>query len=225
MKEVNFDKLKYALTMWSSLLAKLGDTPFTAYMADFPEDKRKYVKPYRELVLWLFKQSNHTITSIVYAIFDQMKDKNSPQVKKYVEMIDEVKKELGDLLSDDAVFFYPTFPSYAPKHGESFRDIWRALLANCLSLSSFRSKEEFKFSNLVSNLRVSIRNLLSNAFLSCSNRYDHSEGTQCRLHRSIQHSFVSGHPVSVHAARRDEYAGRLPSGRYALQRSPDSECG
>ena len=32
VKEVNFEKLKYALTMWSSLLAKLSDTPFTAYM-------------------------------------------------------------------------------------------------------------------------------------------------------------------------------------------------
>ena len=54
-----------------------------------------------------------------------MKDKNSPQVQKYVDMIDDVKKELGDLLSDDAVFFYPLFPSYAPKHGEflTFREL------------------------------------------------------------------------------------------------------
>lgn len=118
VKEVNFDKLKFALTMWSSLLAKLSDTPFTAYMADFPEDKRKYVNPYKELLLSLFRQSDHTITSIVYAIFDGLKDKNSPEVQKYVDMIDEVKEELGQLLSDDAVFFYPLFPSYAPKHGE-----------------------------------------------------------------------------------------------------------
>ena len=106
--------------MWSSLMAKLSDTPFTAYMADFPEDKAKYVNPYKELALSLFKQSDHTITSIVYAIFDQMKNKNSPEVQYYVDMIDEVKKELSDLLSDDAVFLYPMFPSYAPKHGRFF---------------------------------------------------------------------------------------------------------
>lgn len=101
-------------------MTKLSDTPFTAYMADFPDNKAKYVNPYKELALSLFRQSDHTITSIVYAIFDQMKNKNSPEVQKYVDMIDEVKKELGDLLSDDAVFLYPMFPSYAPKHGKFF---------------------------------------------------------------------------------------------------------
>ena len=103
---------------WKNWASPFKHFQCTLKQADFPEDKSKYVNPYKELVLSLFRQSDHTITSIVYAIFDKMKDKNSPEVQKYVDMIDEVKKELGDLLSDDAVFFYPFFPSYAPKHGE-----------------------------------------------------------------------------------------------------------
>lgn len=116
VKEVHFDKFKNSLNMWSSLLAELSDRSFTSYMADFPEDGSE-VNPYKEFLLSLIKKSDHTITSIVYAIFDKMKDKNSPKVKMYIEMIDEVKKELNDLLRDDAVFFYPTYPSYAEKHG------------------------------------------------------------------------------------------------------------
>lgn len=95
--------------MWSSLLCKLSDRPFTAYMADFPADGSE-VNPYKELLKAFFGKSDHTNTSIVYAIFDKMKDKENPKIQKYIDMIDEVKKELTDLLKDDAVFFFPTYP-------------------------------------------------------------------------------------------------------------------
>ena len=116
VKEVYFDKFKNALAMWSSLLTKLSDRPFTAYMADFPEDGSE-VNPFKEFLLFLIRQSDHTITSIVYAIFDKLKAKEGKHIDKYINMIEEVKKELTDLLSDDAVLFYPTYPSYAEKHG------------------------------------------------------------------------------------------------------------
>ena len=101
--------------MWSSLLTKLSDRPFTAYMADFPEDGSE-VNLYKELLKAFFGKSDHTNTSIVYAIFDKMKDKNGPHIQKYIDMIDVVRQELTDLLKDDAVLFFPTYPDVAEKH-------------------------------------------------------------------------------------------------------------
>lgn len=114
-KEVYFDKIKNSLAMWSALLCKLSERSFTAYMKDFPEDGSE-VNVWVELLKALVGRSEHTITSIVYAINDKLKDKNSPSIEKYIDMIDELKKELTDLLKDDAVLIFPTYPDVAEKH-------------------------------------------------------------------------------------------------------------
>lgn len=41
VKEVFFDKFKYSLSMWSSLLCKLSDRPFTSYVRNLLSFKTK----------------------------------------------------------------------------------------------------------------------------------------------------------------------------------------
>ncbi|ODM88193.1 Fatty-acid amide hydrolase 2 [Orchesella cincta] len=76
------------------------------------------INPFWELVKFCFRISAHTLPAIMLGIIEKIAYVGNHLLrhKKLIEMGYSLAKEIQDVLKDDAVLLYPSFPSPAPRH-------------------------------------------------------------------------------------------------------------
>jgi len=108
VKTIKLDKLKKSLEIWSGLLNDVGGTSFATLLRN--GSKKNF---WKELLIFLFFKSDHTFPAIALAVIEQI-TKIIPS--DGVKIGAELKRELIELLGDNGVILYPSYPTVAPLH-------------------------------------------------------------------------------------------------------------
>ena len=77
----------------------------------------KAANPFLELALWIMQKPRHTFPAICLGIGEKFPMAES-NVNKLKSMCDQLKEDFRQLLGDDGVFLYPTYPVPAPYHNQ-----------------------------------------------------------------------------------------------------------
>jgi fatty acid amide hydrolase 2 len=114
-KQVKIKKLKFSLDISMSKMLRLKDVE-TIYNKCGPGEKDKTTG--RELLKYFAGMSDSIFPSVIMSTLQFVTAKCVPQVRH--RQLDRITKELQDefknLLGDNGVFFYPTFPNSAHHH-------------------------------------------------------------------------------------------------------------
>ncbi|ODM91859.1 Fatty-acid amide hydrolase 2 [Orchesella cincta] len=107
--KANFSKLYHSLEIWVQAVSGAGGVPF--------------YQPILGVGEILFRISPHTLPAIMLGIIEKMAyiGNQLPRHKQLIEMGYSLAKEIQDVLKDDAVLLYPSFPSPAPRITFPFR--------------------------------------------------------------------------------------------------------
>ncbi len=115
--KVDLPLIDDAFMIWSSLLAD-SSTPehsFTAML--FGEYHVKH--PIKALLSMAVKgkKSPHTLPLLVLTLLEQFPNLATGQRKHFVQLGQQLKQQLNEILGDDGVLVMPVFPEVAPRHG------------------------------------------------------------------------------------------------------------
>jgi fatty acid amide hydrolase 2 len=108
VKTIKLDKLKKSLDIWSGLLNDAGGASFATLLSNGTNKSF-----WRELLIFLFSNSDHTLPAIALAVIEQI-SKLIPN--KGVQLAAEFRRELVELLGDNGIILYPSFTGVAPLH-------------------------------------------------------------------------------------------------------------
>ncbi|XP_058837567.1 fatty-acid amide hydrolase 2-A-like [Topomyia yanbarensis] len=115
VNRVQLDKLQMSGPIWFGNLKEKDEITLDVQMANM-EGK---INPYAELFKWFFGMSNHTFAVIMAAVTDRNGVQHgTPEYHALVKLRDELLQEFDELLRDNGVFIYPTYPTVAPYHNE-----------------------------------------------------------------------------------------------------------
>lgn len=119
VREANLQYLKNGFNIWCSALMKIKDQNVSALLQEAAGTDKKYFAM-REACKWIFDRSNHVITILLFALFQ---DVIRPLFPKRLDIFEEyglkMKQELLGLLEPEpAVLLYPTFPEVSPYLGQ-----------------------------------------------------------------------------------------------------------
>ena len=98
--------------MWATKMATSGNPTFCRLMGG-----EKEANPFWELVLWIMQNPRHTLPAIGLGIGEKIPMAES-DVAKLRNMCEQLKEDFRQLLGDDGVFLYPTYPVPAPYHNQ-----------------------------------------------------------------------------------------------------------
>ncbi|VDD95154.1 unnamed protein product [Enterobius vermicularis] len=87
---------------------------FARYMTDLTTDLNCLL----ELGKWVVGKSNHTLPGIIAGIIDKQSPFNEDQKAKLLAQRDRLNRELKELLLDDGILLFPSFPTVAPYHNQ-----------------------------------------------------------------------------------------------------------
>ncbi|XP_021956293.1 fatty-acid amide hydrolase 2-B isoform X2 [Folsomia candida] len=115
-QKVNIIKLYHSLEIWAQTLCGAGAVPFCEELAL----KQGKVNPFLELIKFFFNASPHTFPAIVLGLVEKVAYVGTklPRHQNMIEMGNSFVKEFQELMSDDAIFIYPSHPTAAPRHHE-----------------------------------------------------------------------------------------------------------
>ncbi|VDK48612.1 unnamed protein product [Anisakis simplex] len=123
----------YAVELFFSSMEVPGAPSFAHYMTDLKSE----VDCIGELMKWFCGNSRHTLPAIVTGILDRQSPFNEEHKEKLVSSRERLNRELKQLLQDDGILIFPTFPTTVPYHNQPlltpFNFIYTALF-NTLSL-------------------------------------------------------------------------------------------
>ena len=112
VEKVHLNRMKYGFEMWTVKMSTGESIPFCTRMGD-----GKPVNPFWELLLWILQQPRHTLMAIVLGIGEKVPFPES-DIVKFRSMCEQLKDDFRQLLGDDGVFLFPTFPVPAPYHNQ-----------------------------------------------------------------------------------------------------------
>ena len=98
--------------MWMIKMSTGGNTPFCTLMGD-----GQPVNPFWEMLLWIAQRPNHTLPAIGLGMGEKFPMAESDVVKLRASC-EKLKEDFRQLLGDDGVFLYPTYPVPAPYHNQ-----------------------------------------------------------------------------------------------------------
>ncbi|VDM25004.1 unnamed protein product [Toxocara canis] len=102
----------YAVEFFLTSIEVPGAPSFAHHMTDFKSE----LNCVGELVKWCFGRSRHTLPAIMTGILDRQSPFNEEQKRVLMSLRDRLNRELRELLQDDAVLIFPSFPTTAPYH-------------------------------------------------------------------------------------------------------------
>ncbi|KAJ8315772.1 hypothetical protein KUTeg_007922 [Tegillarca granosa] len=114
VETVNIGKMKFSLEMWSAKMSTAGGTSFCEYMAD----RKGSVNAVAEYFKWLVGMSNHTLPAIGLGIVENLTSLTERSNNIFLNMLERLSEDMGNLLGDNGVLLYPTHPKIAPYHNE-----------------------------------------------------------------------------------------------------------
>ncbi|MEE2828013.1 MAG: amidase [Myxococcota bacterium] len=105
--------LKKSFDIWSSMMHEAAGTSF----ADLLGDGRSF-RSFRQLGHWLTGRSPHTLAGLVLAAFEGATDIPPGKAARWAAVGRDLRAEVDDLLGEDGVLIYPSYPVTAPRHGQ-----------------------------------------------------------------------------------------------------------
>uniref|UniRef100_F1KVM0 Fatty-acid amide hydrolase 2 n=1 Tax=Ascaris suum TaxID=6253 RepID=F1KVM0_ASCSU len=102
----------YAVEFFLTSIEVPGAPSFAHHMTDLKSE----LNCLGELVKWCFRRSRHTFPAIITGILDRQSPFNDEQKKVLMSLRDRLNRELRELLQDDAILIFPSFPTTAPYH-------------------------------------------------------------------------------------------------------------
>ena len=109
-----FPELKYSFDIWSSMLQEGNPISFTSLMAD-----GKPFSAHKEFLLWLLKGSSvYTLPALGLCVGEELATLLKSKAKRDVEKGLQLKKKFEEVIDQNSIIFYPSYPEPAPKHGK-----------------------------------------------------------------------------------------------------------
>ncbi|XP_055587613.1 fatty-acid amide hydrolase 2-B-like [Uranotaenia lowii] len=134
-ERAEFDNINNSLQMSVCTLQSLEDIPDLFENRENPKEKVNLIM---ELGRTMIGRSQFTLAGVVFNILNATKYMFTPeQQEQYLQMAENLKKQITETLGTDGVLFLPTFPTAAPRHYESFgliTGVTYSMLFNALGL-------------------------------------------------------------------------------------------
>ncbi|XP_042907176.1 fatty-acid amide hydrolase 2-B [Parasteatoda tepidariorum] len=128
------EKLQDAVETWVCVIETLNDQQLCNEIVGY----QKKLNLSKEVLKSMAGKSKHTFPIICLAILDRyIRKYDSKLAEPFFKMRDELLQEFNELLGDDGIFLYPTYPVTAPYHMEMlFRpfNIGYSVIFNILGL-------------------------------------------------------------------------------------------
>uniref|UniRef100_A0A4W3H7G9 Fatty acid amide hydrolase 2a n=1 Tax=Callorhinchus milii TaxID=7868 RepID=A0A4W3H7G9_CALMI len=122
VQHVQIHKMKYAFQIWSAMMSfehnaekGHGDKEQQSF-SELMGNNGKKVIPIWELLKWLLGCSTHTFPAIGLGVVESWAKVNRSGNVNLVNMCQNLRTELTNLLGADGVLLYPSHPKIAPKH-------------------------------------------------------------------------------------------------------------
>ncbi|KAK1133825.1 hypothetical protein K0M31_011612 [Melipona bicolor] len=113
--KLNIRKMKKSIALWMANMICKGEKDFTYELAN----RAGHINIWWEFLKWTLFLSNHTLISLLTAIFERFAVKHgSDKHTKFIQESKDLCREFQDILGEDGVFLYPTHPTAAPMHNE-----------------------------------------------------------------------------------------------------------
>jgi fatty acid amide hydrolase 2 len=103
--------LAKSFDIWGSMMHLASETPFAVHMGDGTA-----INPLAEAMKRLVGASEHTVPGIFLALFERSTDFPPGRAEKWRQVGLELRDTIQDLLGDDGVLIYPSYPVTAPRH-------------------------------------------------------------------------------------------------------------
>ena len=110
-KRVRVERLKYAFNIWSSMLSVASETSFATLLG-----AGKPINPWLELFKWLFRASDHTLPSIIFAMVEVLPKLTPGLTQRAVQAGKLLKQEMQEILGEKGVLLFPPHPRTALQH-------------------------------------------------------------------------------------------------------------
>ncbi len=105
-------RLNRSIEIWSAMLHTSGGPSFRSLMREGRED----MLPILELLRLPFGKSNYTFPGLGLAVLEIVPNLMKQRTQKLCELGGELRRELEELLGDDGVLLFPSYPTVAPRH-------------------------------------------------------------------------------------------------------------
>lgn len=117
-QKVNIEKMKLSLRM--CIVMMLGKHRYL--ISEEMVNRKGKANVYVELIKWMFRFSNHTWSTLLLATAETVRRtcKNEDRTREVHEQCAELETEMLQLLGDDGIFLYPTHPTLAVYHGQTW---------------------------------------------------------------------------------------------------------
>ncbi len=112
VQELKLSKLKSSVQIWTSMMrnGRWKSNDFSCLLTDSDAP----INPCWELLKTLVgAQKHHTLPAIGLSLTEQLPTSNPPY---YIELGEKLRRELADVLGEDGVLLFPSFPVSAPYH-------------------------------------------------------------------------------------------------------------
>lgn len=111
--------LRHGMFLWGRDICEITDQTIPNLMAGDVKTADEVVPPHQEMLKWLSGRSDYTFPVILNACVQHY---FGPTLLKlmnvYKKISVELKTEMQELLGENGVFIYPSFPTVAPYHNE-----------------------------------------------------------------------------------------------------------
>jgi len=113
-QKTSIAKLYNSLEIWAQAMSGAGAVPFCEELAL----KQGKINPFWEVVKFCFRMSPHTFPALILGIIEKIAYAGNqlPRHKQMIELGFSLAKEIQEVLKDDAILLYPSFPGPAPRH-------------------------------------------------------------------------------------------------------------
>ncbi|CAJ0593527.1 unnamed protein product [Cylicocyclus nassatus] len=109
--------VKYAMEMFLVSMYVRGGPKLSEYMLCVEASKGS-VNTFIETIKLVLGKSNHTLPGIIAAIIDNVDALSEEQKREIIYKRDRLIRELKELLGNDGIFFFPSWPCTALFHNE-----------------------------------------------------------------------------------------------------------
>ena len=115
VKKFTSKYLNNAFYMWLSMMSEGGDQEQVVKLMTNEKHKKN---AYMELLKGILQCSEHTAPTITLALMEKL-PLSAEERKYYIDMLQNLRNELNELLGNNGVIIFPSFPTTAPFHNQA----------------------------------------------------------------------------------------------------------
>ncbi len=112
VEKVRFGELSKSFDIWSAMLSSAEGPSFRELLHQHDSSRSLLTDFYQ----WSQRRSPHTLPALVLAMTEKLTSVMTGRVQQAIDAGHNLKAQISDVLGDDGVLLYPTFPTPAPRH-------------------------------------------------------------------------------------------------------------